>query len=73
LLSGEKSRNAAMQVALIRNVTFYCLSSLPDLKNRSEKVAERGQILTILKTNSCSIGRKAAKYDRSDAFAADFL
>src|SRR5574340_1589261 len=36
-------------------------SSLSDLKNRSEKVAGRGQILTILKANSCSIGQKSGE------------
>ncbi|MDE2366166.1 MAG: hypothetical protein KGM95_04455, partial [Betaproteobacteria bacterium] len=35
--------------------------SLSDLKNRSEKVTGRGQILTILKANSCSIGRKSGE------------
>jgi hypothetical protein len=34
-------------------------SSLSDLKNRSEKVTGREQILTILKANSYSIGRKS--------------
>ncbi|WP_219933087.1 hypothetical protein, partial [Massilia glaciei] len=33
-------------------------SSLPDLKNRSENSAERGQISTILKVNSYSIDQK---------------
>jgi len=36
-------------------------SGLSDLKNRSEKVTGRGQILTILKANSCSIGRKGGE------------
>ncbi len=36
-------------------------SSLSDLKNRSEKVTGRGQILTILKANSYSIGRKSGE------------
>jgi hypothetical protein len=36
-------------------------SSLSDLKNRSEKVAGRGQILTILKANSYSISRKSGE------------
>ncbi len=31
------------------------------MKNRSEKVTGRGQILTILKTNSCSIGQKSGE------------
>ena len=35
--------------------------SLSDLKNRSEKVTGRGQILTILKANSRSIGRKSGE------------
>ncbi|MDE2366599.1 MAG: hypothetical protein KGM95_06660 [Betaproteobacteria bacterium] len=35
--------------------------SLSDLKNRSEKVAGREQILTILQTNSCSIGQKSGE------------
>ena len=47
--------------------------SLSDLKNRSEKVTGGGQILEILKANSCSIGRKAAKMDQPDTFSADFL
>jgi len=34
-------------------------SNLSDLKNRSEKVTGRRQILRILKANSCSIGRKS--------------
>ncbi len=44
-------------------VTYQYLdtSSLSDLKNRSEKVTGRGQILTILKANSCSIGRKSGE------------
>jgi hypothetical protein len=33
--------------------------SLSDLGNRSENSAGRGQILTILKVNSCSIGQKS--------------
>ncbi|MEO7560805.1 MAG: hypothetical protein ABIT23_11175 [Nitrosospira sp.] len=33
-------------------------SGLPDLKNRSEKVTGQGQILMILKANSCSIARQ---------------
>ncbi|HEX8874217.1 MAG TPA: hypothetical protein VF780_06275 [Nitrosospira sp.] len=36
-------------------------SSLSDLKNRSEKVAGREQILTILQTNSCSIDQKSGE------------
>jgi hypothetical protein len=36
-------------------------SSLSDLKNQSEKVAGRGQILTILKANSHSIARKSGE------------
>jgi hypothetical protein len=36
-------------------------SSLSDLKNRSEKVTGRGQILTILKANSRSIARKSGE------------
>jgi hypothetical protein len=35
--------------------------SLSDLKNRSEKVTGRGQILTILKANSRSIARKSGE------------
>ncbi len=36
-------------------------SSLSDLKNRSKKVVGRGQILTILQANSCSIGQKGGE------------
>lgn len=39
---------------------FVCASSLSDL-NRCERVTWRGQILTILKANSCSIGRKSGE------------
>jgi hypothetical protein len=36
-------------------------SSLSDLKNRSEKLAERGQILTVLQGNSRSIAKKSGE------------
>ena len=41
--------------------SFIVASSLSDLKNRSEKVTGRGQILRILKANSYSIGRKSGE------------
>ena len=36
-------------------------SSLSDLKNRSENPVGRGQILTILQGNSCSIAQKSGE------------
>ncbi len=41
--------------------TVYIPGSLPDLKNRSEKVTGREQILTILQANSYSIGQKSGE------------
>ena len=38
-----------------------CARSLPDLKNRSEKAAERGQILTISPGNSGSIAQESGE------------
>ena len=45
-------------IALI--ILFYLIASrsLSDLDNRSENLTGRGQILSILKVNSCSIDRK---------------
>jgi hypothetical protein len=44
-------------------VVFFqaTLSSLSDLKNRSEKKAERGQFLTISPGNSRSIAQESGK------------
>ena len=38
---------------------MFPASSLPDLKNRSENSAERGQILPVLQVNSHSIDQKS--------------
>ena len=35
--------------------------SLSDLKNRSEKLAGRGQILLVLQVNSCSIDQESGE------------
>jgi hypothetical protein len=45
--------------------------SLSDLGNQSENQAGRGQILSILQGNSCSIDKKRRNMDRPDGFAAD--
>jgi hypothetical protein len=58
----------------IRRATGVPPRSLSDLKNRSEKTAERGQFLTISPGNSRSIAQeKRQEMDRSAIFAADFL
>ncbi|MEP7371030.1 MAG: hypothetical protein ABI659_02270, partial [Nitrosospira sp.] len=44
-----------------RAIHNIAASSLSDLKNRSEEVTGREQILTILTANSCSISRKSGE------------
>ncbi len=46
------------QQDLLKNSTSVKASSLSDLKNRSENLAGRGHILTILQVNSRSIDQK---------------
>jgi len=42
-------------------IRVLAASSLSDLKNRSENSAGRGQILSILQVNSCSIDQKSGE------------
>jgi len=43
-------------------MNFFCMPwSLSDLKNLSENLTERGQILTILQGNSYSIAQKSGE------------
>ena len=46
--------------------------SLSDLGNRSENLAGRGQILSILQGNSCSSAQKAAEYGPSRRICSSF-
>jgi hypothetical protein len=51
---------------------FSRIRSLSDLGNQSDNQAGRGQILSVLQGNSCSIDQKNRRnMDRPDGFAAD--